>query len=56
MLFRNIFEKNSIRCILDKTLRLLLFATDNFLKNRYNFAACCWSVRTHITKQEKILA
>ena len=30
MLFRNIFENNSIRCILDKTLRLMLFAIDNF--------------------------
>ena len=39
MLFRNIFENNSIRCILDKTLRLMLFAIDNFLKNQYNFAA-----------------
>ena len=33
MLFRNIFENNSIRCILDKTLRLMLFAIDIFLKN-----------------------
>ena len=39
MLFRNIFENNSIRCILDKTLRLMLFAIDNFFNNRYNFAA-----------------
>ena len=39
MLFRNIFENNSIRCILDKTLRLMLFASDNFFKNRYKFAA-----------------
>ena len=39
MLFRNIFKNNSIRYILDKTLRLMLFGIDNFLKNRCNFAA-----------------
>ena len=32
MLFRNIFENNSIMCILDKTLRLMLFAINNFLR------------------------
>ena len=48
MLFRNILENISIRCILDKTLRLMLFAIDNFFKTQYNFAA--------ITKHGKFLA